>query len=104
MTMQMDMLSLLDESIEAKFQAFHAANPQVYETLVRLARNAKARGKTVIGIGQLWEVMRWEMSLNLTGDTEYKLNNSFRSRYARLIMQQERDLDGLFETRKLRAA
>lgn len=33
---------------------------------------------------------------------EFTINNSFRSRYARLIMANEPDLVGLFETRQLR--
>ena len=36
--------------------------------------------------------------------TEFKLNNDFTSRYARLIMQQEPDLEDFFEVRVLRSA
>lgn len=95
--------SVLDgSSIQQRFVAFHAANPQVYETLVRLAREAIAADKKV-GIGLLWEVMRWELLMK-TSDSEYRLNNNYRSRYARLIGLQEPDLEDLFSIRRLRTA
>lgn len=91
--------------LREQFARFHADNPQVYETLVRLAREAKGRGLQHIGIGLLWEVMRWEMILATVGDPNgYRLNNNHRSRYARAIMENEPDLSGIFETRKLRSA
>lgn len=96
-------LKLENESVlQGKFMTFHENNPFIYQTLVRLARQAKKAGKGKIGIGMLWEVMRWEHFLETNDGEGYKLNNSYRSRYARLIMEQERDLEGIFETRKLR--
>lgn len=85
---------------EAAFQAFHAENPHVYRALVELARAAKEKGKAEVGIGMLWEVLRWRLFFE-TSDAHFKLNNNHRSRYARLIMAQEQDLAGLFETREL---
>lgn len=84
-----------------KFEKFHASNPHVYAELVRLARQAVAKGRTRFGMKALWEVMRWHFWLNTT-DTDFRLNNNYSSRYARLIMQQEADLRGVFETRELR--
>jgi hypothetical protein len=93
------------ETIDVRFAQFHAQNPEVYETLVELAREARRAGKTKIGIKALWERARWSLWLNVTRDgDEPKLNNSLTSRYARLIMSQEPDLAGMFEVRHLRAA
>ena len=89
--------------LAASFLAFHEANPEVYAQLVKLARQAKARGRTKMGIGMLWEVLRWHFWLETKGDAEFKLNNNHRSRYARLIMGLEADLLGVFETRELRS-
>lgn len=89
-------------NLEEKFFAFHEGHPEVYQTLVKLAREAKGKGKRKIGIGMLWEVMRWQMYLQTKDPDGYKLNNNHRSRYARLIMEQEKGLDGLFEVRRLR--
>jgi hypothetical protein len=83
------------------FLKFHRENPKVYETLVRLSRKAKRQGRDRIGIKMLWEVARWEIFLRTTGD-EYKLNNNYHSRYARLIMRKEPDLRGIFAVRQLK--
>lgn len=90
-------------TIEQAFWRFHAENPDVYRELVVLARRAVAAGQTKLGIGMLFEVLRWERSLRTGGD-EFRLNNNYRSYYARLIMLREPDLAGIFETRKLHAA
>lgn len=92
------MMSRLDR----KFFAFHRHNPHVYEILLRLAREAKRKGKLHLGIGMLFEVMRWEMALTTT-DPDFKLNNDYRSRYARLLMLNEPGLRGMFRTRTLRS-
>jgi len=89
-----------ESELQARFEAFHAANPRVYATLVRLAREARAVGHQRVGIAMLFEVARWQLSIQTTGD-DFKLNNSYRSRFARLIMAQEPDLAGVFETREL---
>ena len=87
--------------LQARFEGFHAANPRVYWTLVQLAREARAVGQQRVGIGCLWEVMRWKLSVSVSTSDAFKLNNNHRSRYARLIMAQEPDLAGVFETREL---
>jgi hypothetical protein len=89
-------------TIAERFAAFHDANPHVYAELVRLCREWQAKGRRRLGVGMLWEVMRWNLALRTTSD-DFKLNDHYRSRYARLIMERELDLRGIFETRGLRA-
>lgn len=90
-------------TIEQDFWTFHAANPHVYRRLVVLARELVGRGHTKLGIGMLFEVLRWQSMLATALDhTGLLLNNSYRSYYAREIMRREPDLDGAFETRRLR--
>lgn len=87
---------------DAQFKAFHTNNPHVYALLVKLARAAKAKGARHLGMKNLYEVARWEHWMQTADFTsDFKLNNNYTSRYARLIMQQEPDLRDLFETRKL---
>ncbi len=90
-------------SIQAQFEEFHQENPQVYSRLVQLARGLATRGHTRVGIGMLWEVLRWDNLMSTTG-VPYKLNNNFRSRYARLIEAHEPDLVDLFDKRELHSA
>lgn len=84
-----------------RFLKFHEENPHVYQQLARLARQWKAAGHRKIGIATLFEVLRWETGLVTRDDEGYKLNNSYRSRYARMLMMNEPDLVDFFEIRSL---
>jgi hypothetical protein len=85
------------QSLEDQFTAFHAANPQVHAALRALALSMRRRGVRKAGIGQLFEVLRWQYALQTNGG-DFKLNNNFRSFYARLL-DNEPELHGLFELR-----
>ena len=82
------------------FWRFHLENPHVYDTLVSLARSWAKTGREKCGIGMLYEVARWQIAMRTVGEP-LKLNNNYRSRYARLIMQREPDLADIFEIRQL---
>lgn len=95
-----------NETIEQRFLRFHARNPHVYAALAAYANRAIKAGRTRIAIAQLWEILRWDRIIWAdpnVGD-ERRLNNDYRSYYARLLMEQEPDLAGCFETRRLRSA
>lgn len=81
---------------EDRFQAFHRANPWVLAELLRLALEMR-RHQSHWGIAAAFEVLRWERRATV-GD-EFKLNNDYRARYARLLNQDPR-LRGFFRTRK----
>ena len=90
--------------LDERFRAFHEANPQVYEALCILARQLKARGRRRYSIKGLFEELRHRYRLQTDRmGSDYKIDNSFSSRYARAMMEQEPDLDGFFETRQLRS-
>lgn len=99
---EQDQLVQLEGTIEQSFRAFHAANPHVYDRLVELARKWRAkRGSDRLGIGMLFERLRWDLAMQTTGEP-LKLNNNYRALYARKIMRSEPDLANIFETRRLR--
>jgi hypothetical protein len=89
--------------LEKRFWVFHKANPQVYSLLVTLSRQwRKAKGpRSQLSIAMLFERSRWEFAIATITTEEFKLSNSHRAYYARLIMEQESDLRGLFILRKL---
>ena len=90
-------------TIEERFIEFHRNNPHVYTELVVLARDAHRRGYRRIGIELLFAAIRWRRMMRTTADEYgFKLNDHFTSRYARLIMTREPDLDGIFAVRTLR--
>jgi hypothetical protein len=90
----------LQLSIDRRFWTFHGKHPDVYERLVALARELVKRGHQRIGIGMLWEVLRYEhLRLKTRG---FSLNNDYRSRYARLIAEKEPDLAPVIQVRQLK--
>ena len=88
--------------IQTRFEKFHERNPHIYSNLCSLARQWKEADNEVVGIGMLFEVLRWDNGIKTTGE-KYKLSNDFRSRYSRLIHEQEEDLRDLFRLRELRS-
>jgi hypothetical protein len=97
-------VEIKDKSIDAAFEAFDAANPHVGENLVRLARRLKKAGRTRIGIGHLFEVLRWEYAIQTEHrESQYTLNNNYRSRYARKIIDEYPELQDMFEIRELKS-
>lgn len=82
-----------EETIQGRFERFHAENPEVFTGLVTLALEAKARGHKRYSMAAVWEVYRW--------NTRLPLNNDFRARYARKIMAEVAELRDFFETRTL---
>lgn len=90
---------------DRKFLEFHRDNPNVYKVLAAFARRAKQLGRhRRLGVRMLWERMRWELLIETRDPhSDYKLNDHYHSRYARLLMQQEQDLWNIFELRELRS-
>ena len=84
--------------IDALFERFNAAHPEVYDELLAMARRAVAAGRTRIGMKMLFEVVRWNRTVG-GAEEGFKLNNVLTSRYARALMADHPELDGLFETR-----
>lgn len=92
------------EGIDAAFWRFHGQHPEVAEHLLRLCRQWVGAGKGRWSIKGAFEVLRWERKIaGLPDPTEdWKLNNNYHSRYARLLMREHPELDGLFELRELK--
>ena len=88
-----------DVEVARRFEEFHAANPDVYRLLVRLASQwVSQTGQRKLGMKALFERARWEIALS-TNDPDFKLNNTYTAYYARLIMAQEPHLANLFDLR-----
>ena len=85
------------------FELFHERNPQVYEHLRHLALDAVRRGKRKFGFRCIWEITRWELSYGVEGDSMFVMNDHSCPYYARLLMEREPELRGIFNTRELRA-
>jgi len=94
----------LFKTIDDHFADFHGENPHVYENIKRIAYQAKAAGRKRIGMKLIFERLRWEYFIRTDRpEAEFMLNNNYTSRYARLLMANEPELAGMFETRILKS-
>lgn len=89
-------------SLDERFAEYHEAHPEVYELFKRFALQLWDAGRRRTGAKMIAERIRWEKAL-VTSPGEFKLNNSFVSRFARMLLAERPDLDGFFEFRKLRS-
>lgn len=84
------------QTIRQQWWAFHCANLHVYDLLKKMALELKAQGYQKCSISLLWERLRWESYIQTQGSGEYKLSNSHRAFYSRLLMAREPELKGFF--------
>lgn len=87
------------DTIEASFWSFHYRHPEVYEELRSLALRLRRQGRKHYGIKALYEIVRFQRTLSSRSCADWKLNNDYTCMYARLLMQQEPELNGFFRTR-----
>ena len=100
---QLPLMDLPSERMLRRYAEHRRHHPGVYHELERLAFEAVKRGRTRIGIGALFEILRWERGGIEKDDEGWKMNADLRAYYARALMQNRPELRGLFETRRLRA-
>jgi hypothetical protein len=88
-------------TIQERFESFHRLNPHIYRRLRELCLEMKRRGVPHWGIKAAWEVLRFQGVLS-SGQDGFRLPNSLTSRYARLLMEREPELQDFFETREIK--
>lgn len=102
-TTSADQLAGPELTIREAWQRFHADNPWVYDKLLELCRFwVSRRPGQRLGIGMLFERLRWDLAIRTTGEP-LKLNNNYRALYARKIMDEHPEFADLFQTRRLRS-
>jgi hypothetical protein len=89
-------------TIQERFESFHQQNPWVLVALERLARQWLDNGHSRVGAKMLTERLRWEYGVRTRGDA-FRLNNSYTSRFVRLMIQRHPEWAKAFETRTLRS-
>lgn len=96
-------LIMSTEATMRAFARFHNENPDFFEEILRLARQAKAQGKSRISMRLIFEVIRFRRTLAIQGDGEFVVNNSFTAPFARMVRAQDPELGKLFEIREQRS-
>lgn len=92
------------DRIQSNFEQFHAENPHVYDLFDRFTREMMAAGVKLGSASLVAERIRWETAVRTASAQPVKINNNYRSRYARLWMARNPAHGRYFQTRELRAA
>ncbi|MEU5389183.1 hypothetical protein [Kitasatospora cineracea] len=90
------------QSIQERFEQFHALNPWVLADLERLTAECIEAKFPRISLGMLFELVRYSYGRATLSADDFRLNNDFRSRYARMLIEQHPEWAGYFEVRALR--
>lgn len=103
---QMELFPLIESTgprgtLQEQFETFHANNPWVLDALEDLTREWLKNGRERLGIGMIWEVIRYQYGRTYT--TDFKANNNHRSRYVRLMIKRHPEWEDVFATRALTA-
>ncbi len=89
-------------SIDEAFKRFHKANPLVFTWFKNYFYYFHGRGKKRVSAKLIAECLRQEPALK-TKSENYKLDNSFVSRYVRLFIKDHPQYTKCFELRKLKS-
>lgn len=89
--------------IERRFAEFHRANPHVYAEFERRALQLHRAGARRIGAKAIAERIRWDIYIRTLSD-DYKINNSYVSLYARLLIHRHPQLADVIELRRRKEA
>ncbi|MEU8919527.1 hypothetical protein AB0D10_01150 [Kitasatospora sp. NPDC048545] len=95
--------SVRQQSIQERFEQFHALNGWVLAELERLTAECIDAKFAKVSLGMLFEIIRYSYGRATLSADDFRLNNDFRSRYARLLIEQHPEWATYFEVRALRA-
>lgn len=91
------------KSIDTAFKKFHKDNPKVYQMFKEQVYRAIRNGREKFSANAIINWIRWEVALKVKTDEEYKINNNFSSRYARLFVKDHPEHEHMFNFRDLRS-
>lgn len=93
-----------DRTITERFEAWLAARPEMLPAFVRVARQLRQAGHDRYSADGIFHILRWERIAEGKDADGWTVNNVFSSRMARLVMERHKDLEGFFETRRLKSS
>lgn len=91
------------KTIDAAFEIYHQQNPKVYELFKKYVNDILSRGKKLTSAKMIINRIRWEIYMETKGNEEYRINDAFTSRYARLYAKEYPHYKDIFNFRDLRS-
>ena len=83
---------------DRRFWDFHEANPDIYLEFVQRAMALWINGRTKYGARAIFQIIRYNTIVSGSKD-DYKINNNYIARYARMAMAEAPQLKDFFRTR-----
>ena len=89
------------DQIEYSAEAFNKTYPKVWDLFVTFTQELYVRGFRNYSANAVFERIRWETDqADVSGKSEFKLNNNYRAYYARWYMEYFPEHDGFFRIRR----
>lgn len=86
--------------IKEKFIEYHRQNPHIFDLFLKYARELVKANRKHYGVVAISERIRWHLNVETVGD-EFKINNNYRSCYARLLVAKyPQEFQTMFEIRR----
>jgi hypothetical protein len=95
-------MATIKGQLELEFEAYHAANPHIYQLVERFSQDIINAGHSKFGLSAIWERIRWERIVE-SRDLNFKLPNNHRAYYARMWLRDHPESPGFFRTCRLRS-
>lgn len=92
-----------ETALDIKFKQYHRANPRVFGLFLRFTLKAKSRGYKHYSAKAVMERIRWHMEIDTQDGDGFKINNSYVSRYVRLLEKLFPEYEGFYFKRGLRS-
>lgn len=89
-------------TLQDRFDDWIKDNPHILRLFLQYANEAREAGAQHYGIKAIAERVRWHVRIQSRND-EFKINNNWSSRLARLLVERDPRLKDFFEFRKLKA-
>lgn len=101
--MEQDEILESEKTLQAHFERFDQAHPEVYQEFKKVALDLFLRGRKHYGAKAIMEVIRYHRAVSgQDSDEPFKCNNNYPSRMARKLIDEDSRFADFFETRELR--
>lgn len=90
------------KTLTERFEAYHAANPNVYDMFVLFTQDAILAGKTKLSHWLIINRIRWESDIVVRTVEPFKISNDFVALYARKYMKEHPEHGEIFNTKEMK--
>jgi len=89
--------------LDTRFQEYHEQNPHVYRLFRQYAMQAMRSGRERFGGKAVFERLRWHFAFETKDPEGFRINNSYVSRYVRMLINEHPEFKDFFSIRRLRS-